>query len=638
MKGSHLQTYEFGDFRLDLDERMLLPRDGRPIALTPRVFETLRHLVENAGRVSDKQALMEAVWPDCIVEENNLAQNISTLRRILGDKPGSQHYIATVPGRGYRFLPEVKASGNGKPVVAGGVDPGRPQLASQFTQPASTPPATTWARWAGVVLAVFLLGAATFLWWRSSHRVMPPVPDKSIAVLPFLNLSPDPDNAYFADGIKDEILTRLSKIGSLKVISRTSTQEFAGKTQNAREIAQRLGVANIVEGSVQKSGDAVRVTVQLIHAPSDTHLWAETYDRSLTNMFQVETEIAQRIAAALEMTLTRSEKHALAAQPTEKIEAHEAYLRGRYFWNKRTLEGFKEATMHLQRAIELDPLYAEAYVGLGDALQFLGGDNFAHEKAAQERSRGLLRKALELNDTLGEAHASLGLFAMNIDWDWANAEKEFKRAIELNPNYATAHQWYGEFLVYMGRFEEAIAESTRARELDPLSLIINTDLGKVYGMARRYDEAVPHFKAALKLDPDFAEAHGLLALVYAFQQRYETAMSEIEKIKNLKASPGYLCWKGYIYGISGRKDEARNVIAQLNELSRQTYVSPFWLATVWTALGENDEAFRWFDQVFAERAGGGAVTLKVNPGFDPLRSDPRYADLLRRAHFSPEQQ
>ena len=394
-------------------------------------------------------------------------------------------------------------------------------------------------------------------------------------------------------------------------------------------------MANILEGSVQKSGDAVRVTVQLIHAPSDTHLWAESYDRKLEDMFQVESDIAQRIARALEAKLTGAEKEALASRPTANLEAYHEYLQGRYFWNKRTPEGFREAVPHLQRALQLDPRYAQAQVGLADAVIFRGGGSLAAQDEAMKSGRALLQQALAFDETLADAHASLGLLAMNYDWDWPLAEKEFKRAIELNPNYATAHHWYGEFLAYMGRFDEAITEILRARELDPLSLIINTDVAKVYCLARRYDDAIRQFQMTLRLDPEFAEAHALLGLVLSKQARHDEAVAELRKIRGLEDNPAYLSWLGYVCGEAGRPEEARQIGERLQELARQTYVSPLWMATLWTGMGEYEAAFRSFERLLLERASGGPVSLKVNPLFDRLRADPRYDDLLRRAGFAP---
>jgi TolB-like protein/DNA-binding winged helix-turn-helix (wHTH) protein/cytochrome c-type biogenesis protein CcmH/NrfG len=642
MKTVASSLLEFGEFRLDLDEHRLFRADGTEVSLTPRVFQTLRYLVEHAGRIVDKRSIMEAVWSDCIVEENNLAQAISKLRQVLGKQSA---FIVTVPGRGYRFVAEVIPGRVGVPPAGFGVPPkqsfddapGR-AAGEKFVNAGTCPPAggtptlpgrSASSRYVLVAGALFLLAGIGFYIWSHGHSVpneSSPVPPKSIAVLPFANLSGDPENAYFSEGIKDEILTRLAKIATLKVISRTSTQEFATTNRNVREIARRLGVAYILEGSVQRSSENVRVTVQLIEAGTDHHVWAETYDRRLVDMFQVETEVAQHIARALSTALSAAEGKAVAARPTRNVEAYHAYLRGRHFWNQRTLAGFKQATEQFSRALELDPNYAQAFVGLADALQFGNSDD-----AAATRAGELLREALTLDETMGEAHASLGLLTMNYYWDWPQAEAEFRRALELNPNYATAHQWYGEFLVYMGRFEEAINEMTRARELDPLSLIINTDLGKVYSMARRYDEAIAQYHAALQLDPGFSEALGLLALTHSMANRHEEALAEIEKVRELRDSPSYLSWHAWVQHRAGLVEEARQSMEALSILSRRMYVSPLWIATGWIGLGDKEEAFRCFEQVFAEHAIGGAIGLKVNPLFDTLRSDPRFDELVRRA-------
>lgn len=514
---------------------------------------------------------------------------------------------------------------------------GRPILARRVL-----PPTRIW-RWSrrnptlAVAAATCLVLTAALVGLLRDQAGAPskiPAPEKSIAVLPFENLSGDPDNTYFADGIQDEILARLSKIAALKVIARGSTQKFKSAPENVREIAQQLGVANILTGNVRKSSETVRVMVQLISAQSNTQLWAETYDRKLTDMFEVETEVAERIATALEATLTGPEQRALKARPTTNVEAHQAYLKGRYFWNKRTNEGYQRALEHFERAIELDPAYAQAYVGLADAVHFLGTDVLA-PKETLTKCRAALEKALELDETLVEAHASLGLLAMNLGWDWAEAEREFNRAIELDSNYATAHQWYGEYLACMGRFEEAIAEIKRAQTLDPLSLIINTDVAKVYMIARRYDEAIEQYKKALEMDPEFAHAHGLLAQTYSLAGRHEEAIAEFRKIKVAENNPLYLALQGYIYGMAGRKAEAKMVANRLVDLSSRTYVSPFWVAVVYTGLGEKDETFKWFEKAFAERAIGGAIGLKVNPLFDSIRSEPRFAELLRQANFPP---
>src|SRR5713226_6908088 len=337
------------------------------------------------------------------------------------------------------------------------------------------------------------------------------LPAKSIAVLPFENLSRDPDNAYFADGIQDEILARLSKIADLKVISRTSTQKYKSAPDNLREIAKQLGVANILEGSVQKSANQVRVNVQLINALSDAHLWADIYDRKLTDIFAVESDIATTIAETLEAKLTGSEKRAIAAQPTENSEAHEFYLKGRFFWNKRTANDLKTAITYFRQAIDKDPNYALAYAGLADSYGLLPDFSAGSPRESFPPARTAATKAIKLDDTLAEAHTSLAHVLYLYDLDFDGSTREFRRAIELNPNYATAHHWLGVGpLTQSGRFDDAIAECKRAVELDPLSLINNADLGNTYSSARRYDEAIEQLRKTLEMDPGFYYAHGSL--------------------------------------------------------------------------------------------------------------------------------
>jgi TolB-like protein/DNA-binding winged helix-turn-helix (wHTH) protein/Tfp pilus assembly protein PilF len=596
----------------------------------PVVARSRRLFLLDPGAVLEKDRLMGAVWPDTTVEDNNLSQNISILRRVLGERRGSHRYIVTVPGRGYRFVAEVRSrDGVGEmekePVAA--------KSPEQTPVDRDLPVVARSRRLFLLGLAGLALSAAAFLFWR--HRPALPVPEKSIAVLPFENLSPDPENAYFANGISDEILARLANIADLKVISRSSAQKGKSAPENLGELARQLGVAYALEGTVQKSGDTARVTIQLINARNDITLWTERYDRQLTDIFQVETEVAQRVATELEATLSGSEKRALNARPTANVEAHQAYLIGRFFWNKRTVEGYQQAIEHFNRAIELDPAYAQAYAGLADAFLFLGGDNVPGQEEMLRRGRAALMKALELDEALAEAHASRGLLAMLFDWKWAEAEKELKRAIELNPNYATAHQWYGEFLADLGRFDEGVSEMKRAYELDPLSLIIATDVAKVYTIARRYDEAEAQYKKVLEMDPGFAQARGLLALTYSLNGKPEEAVGEIRKIKDVESNPTHLAWRGYVYAMSGRKDDAEQSLQQLRDLSNQTYVSPLWTAFIYTGLGEKDAAFKWLEKAFAEHVAGGAIPLKVNPVFDNLRPDPRFTDLLRRANLVP---
>jgi len=619
----------------------MLRRSGALVPLTPRVFDTLLYLVQHSGGVLDKERLMEAIWPDSIVEENNLSQNISFLRRILGENPGSHRYIVTVPGRGYRFVAEVRALETpdtieriiDTPAVVADLD-----IDPEDSQPTHFPirkkvlPQLLWTT------AVIALSGALFFLWRSQTRnprgsaqdrpASAALPDKTIAILPFDNLSDSSENAYFADGIKDEILTRLSKVAALKVVSRTSTQKFKHAPDNLRGIAQQLGVRNILEGSVQKSGETVRVTVQLINAQSDTHLWAETYDRRVTDIFQVESEVAERIASALAATLSDPEKLALKAKPTTNVEAHEAYLKGRYFWNKRTGKGFEKAGEYFRQAIAIDPNYAQAYAGLGDVYQFTAYDAVSRTRL-YAKAREAARKALALDEMLAEPHASLGLLAMNYDWDWATAEKEFRRAIELNPNYPTAHHWYAEFLAAVGRFDESLGQIKRARELDPLSLIINADMGKLLYYSRRYDDALKQLEETVKMDAEFPQAHIWLGSLYSTIGRYGDAIAAFQKVKENSWALG---WLGYVYGVSGQRSEAEKVLAELERIAAEGPIDPHIMLCVYLGLGDKDKAFAALEQEYEVRSLG-MTSLKVNPWYDGLRSDPRFTGLLGRMNL-----
>ncbi|MBA2622444.1 MAG: winged helix-turn-helix domain-containing protein, partial [Chthoniobacterales bacterium] len=603
-------AYEFGDFRLDPASKVLLRRDGELVPLTPRVFDTLHVLVEHRGTLLEKDRLMAVVWPDTVVEENNLAQHISTLRRVLGDTPGSHRFIETVPARGYRFVAEVKtatepAAGEEEPETAPLEVAQASGLPAALKQTGSSqnvaPPARSWARSSAAAVALVVVALTAVMWWRSpktrtgADHVAPP--EKNIAVLPFANLSGDPENAWFAEGVKDEILTRLSKVAALKVISGASTQRFKSGTDDIHAIAQQLGVANVLEGSVQRSGDSVRVTVQLINAQSGTHLWAETYDRKIGDMFQVETDVAQRVATALEATLTGAETRALKARLTVNVAAHQAYLKGRYFWNKRIPEGYDKAAEYFREAMAIDPDYAPAYAGLSDAYQ-LACWNAALRSELYGKAREAARKAIELDPQLAEPHASLGLLAMNYDWDWATAESEFKQAIALDPNYATAHHWYAEYLIALGRADEALAEIKRARDLDPLSLIINTDTGKLLYYARRYDEAAEQLRETLRMDAGFIEARLWLGLVYATTGRYDEAIAEYDKIPSDQGT----FWVGYIHGIAGQRAEAEKILHELEELDASGRPSREAILWVEIGLGQKDQAFADLEKAYQTRS------------------------------------
>jgi len=458
-----------------------------------------------------------------------------------------------------------------------------------------------------------------------------PVPNKSIAVLPFDNLSGDPQNAYFSEGVQDEILTRLAKIAELKVISRTSTQRFKSAPNDLRQIAQQLGVANILEGSVQKANDQVRVNVQLINALTDAHLWADTYDRKLTDIFAVETEIAKTVADVLQAKLTGSEQHVIAARPTANAEAHQLYLKGRFFWNKRTGSDLKKSIDYFEQAIAADPNYALAYAGVADGYVWLPGYTAGTPRDCYPKAKAAAKKALELDDNLAEAHTTLAIAIWLYDFDFSQANREFQRAIELNPNYATGHQQYGNItLSALGRFDDAIAEGKRAVELDPLSLVINTDLAVDYHYARRYDEAIAQFRKTLEMDPGYYFAYVNLGQALEMKGARDSAIAQYHKARALNDDPSVLGLLAHIYAASGNKTEAMKILEQLKELSKQRYVAAYSFALVYLGLGDKEEALRWLEQSYQDRSGSDVGWIRVDPLLDPLRSDPRFEALAEK--------
>lgn len=491
--------------------------------------------------------------------------------------------------------------------------------------------------WIVVVIIGLLLSGGLFFLGRytASHgeseqpsRGTAPLPAKSIALLPFENLSRDPDNAYFTEGIQDEILGRLAKIADLKVISRTSTQKYKSSPDDLPQIAKRLGVSNILEGSVQKTGDRVRVSVQLINATTDAHLWAETYDRNLTDVFATESEIAKTIADTLRAKLSGSEQSALAVHPTADPEAHQLYLRGRYFWNKRTGADFRKAIGYYNQAIDKDPNYALAYVGLADAYVLLSAYAEASPKESLPQAKEAAMKALELDPTLGEAHTALAQATVAYDMDPAAANREFQRAIELNPNYATAHHWYAESgLAPLGLFDEGIAEARRALELDPLSVIINADFGTMLTDARRYDEAIEQLRKTAEMDPGFYYVHWTLGNALELKGRRDEAIAEYKKAVALNDDPLPLALLGHVYGKAGRKEEALKILNQLRELrasSKPRYVTPYNLALVHLGLGQKDEVMNYLEETYEDRDGYNVVYVKIEPFLDSMRGYPPF--------------
>jgi len=460
------------------------------------------------------------------------------------------------------------------------------------------------------------------------------IPQKSIAVLPFDNLSRDPDNAYFAEGVQDEILTRLANVADLKVISRTSTQHFTSAPENLPDIAKQLGVLNILEGSVQKAGDQVRVNVQLINAMTNAHLWAETYDRKLIDIFAVESEIARAVAETLKAKLTGSAEHVLASKPTENAEAHELYLKGRHFWNRRTEADIGKALEYFKLAIEKDPSYALAYAGVADSYAILPNYSNSAPKQYIDQAMPAARRAIELDDSLAEAHTALAN-ALDADLQLAAAETEFKRAFALNPNYASAHQWYGECLQSLGRFEEAIAELRHAHELDPLSLIINTILAGALYSGGHNEEASEQIRRTLDLDPDFSVAYWVRGQINESSGKLDQAIADYNKAAQTGTpSDQTQAVIACLYARSGRRADAQKILNELLTESQRRFVSSYALAEVQAMLGNKDEAVRLLEKAYDERSipvgGGGIGGPKIDTRFDSLQNDPRFQKLLAR--------
>jgi TolB-like protein/Flp pilus assembly protein TadD len=487
-----------------------------------------------------------------------------------------------------------------------------------------------------ISVGLFFLGRYTVSskqgpWGSAGGQSASTITEKSIAVLPFENLSRDPDNAYFTEGVQEEILTRLAKIADLKVISRTSTERFKSSPDNLPQIAKQLAVANILQGSVQKAADRVRVTVQLINATTDTHLWAESYDRKLIDIFAVESDIARTIADTLKAKLTGAEEQAIARRPTEVPEAHELYLKGRFFWNKRTGPNLRKAIDYFEQAIDKDPKYALAYAGLADSYVLFSAYGAGSPQESLPPAKAAAEKALELDDTLAEAHTSLGQILLFYDLDFAGATREFERAIALNPNYATAHHWYGFGPpLALGEFDRAVAELNRAQKLDPLSLIINADLGVVLIAAGRYDEGIAQLRKVIEMDPRFYYAHLKLGEALELKGQLREALAEYQKAAELDDDPAVLGLIAHAYAKLGERDQAVRLLAQLQQLAPHRYVPLATFAVIYIALGEKDKAIDCFERAYKDRAGPEIASIKIDPMLDPLRGDPRFEALVNK--------
>jgi len=453
-----------------------------------------------------------------------------------------------------------------------------------------------------------------------------------VAVLPFENMSGDPENEYLSDGIAESLINSLSQLPNLKVMSRDSAFRYKGRDTDAQTVGRELGVRAVFKGRVTQRGDNLTISGELIDASDNSQIWGQQYNRRMPDLLALQEEIATEIADVLRMRLTGEQQRRMTKRYTENSEAYQLYLKGRFWWNKRTEEGFTKAIEFFQQAIEKDPTYALAYSGLADVYAVPASWGLVPPEEAYPKARAAALKALDLDESLAEAHTSLAGIKQQYDWDWQGAEREFKRAIELNPGYATAHQWYGQLLLPRGRMDEALAEIKRAQELDPLSLIINLVMGMTLVHARQYDDAIEQYRKAIELDPDWPPARYELGLAYGLKGVYQEAIAEMERA--LTISPDNveaLHSLGYVYAIAGRKVEALKVLERLIGLSQQKYVPPFSRALIYTGLGDEDQAMQWLERVYEERSPYlSYLGFNEHPVWDPLRGDPRFQDLLRR--------
>ncbi|HXI92521.1 MAG TPA: winged helix-turn-helix domain-containing protein [Blastocatellia bacterium] len=645
MEGQTASFYQFGSFRIDRRERLLL-RDGKPVLLPPKVYDTLLALVMHSGHVVEKEDLMRAVWPDTFVEEANLTVNISALRKALGEGESEHHYIETVPRRGYRFIIpviELKNDGAGsfaeeQTIPALAIEAEREvdttkERSAYFTNASTFRRRRSWGLQLLGVSVIVGLGVMAYYTWMK--RTAPAVKVRSIAVLPFKPLVADNRDEPLEMGMCDALITRLSGLNQLVVRPTSSVVQYNKLGQDSVAAGRELGVDALLDGFVQKSGDKIRITAQLLSIADGKHLWSGQFNENFTNIFAVEDSISKQMVEALLPNLTGEEQRRVTKHYTDNIEAYELYLRGRYFLDQRTPEGLNKSIDYFQRATEKDPKYALAFAGLADSSVVLAVRADMPPRDSYQLAKTSAMRALEIDDTLAEAHTSLANVRYWYDWDWSGAETEFKRAVELSPNYPTAHQLYASYLIAMGRHQEALFEAQQAHELDPISLSLNVQMARILYFSHRYDEAIDRCKKTLEIDPNHGGARLFLGRSYTEKRMYEEALTELEKAKNLlRGSAEVLSVIGYTYAASGHPIEAQKTLGELQGLSKQRYVSPYHIAMIYAGLGERDPAFLSLEKSYDDREGR-LTLLKVVPEFDSLRADSRYADLVRRVGLTP---
>ena len=638
----------FGVFELNLHSGELR-KQGRKIRLEGQPVQVLICLLENPGELVTREELHRKLWPaDTFVNfEHGLNAAVKRLRHALNDSADKPRFVETLPRRGYRFIAPMHAvAGTGDesavPVAAAVTEAPAirdvPEATDQDQGELSAKTATVvnrrWPRaWTGSVAALVVL-CGIFVVWTLRPGTHPPPTIHSLAVLPLENLSGDASQDYFCDGMTDELITELGQISELRVISRTSIMTYKGARRPLPQIARDLDVDAVVEGTVLRSGNRVRITAQLILAAADKHLWAKSYEGDVRDTLGLQSQVARSIASEIRIELTPHEQAVLQGAKRVNPEAYEAFLKGRYFWNKRTADGLRKAIDYFSQAIDKDPNYAPAYAGLTDSYGLAGDWQYGvlAPREAYPKAKAAATKAIALDGSLGEAHISLAWCLAGFDWNWEAAGKEFTRGIELSPGYATGHHWYGWHLATLGRHDEAVAELRKAENLDPLSLIISADLAEELLIAHRYDDATKQIRKTINMDPFFALAHYVLGEVFLQERMNDEAVAELQKA--IELSPGSSAFTAnlaYAYAVSGKRDKAVNILNELKDRSPGASSNFPQIALVYVGLEERDQAMAWLEKAYAERFNPGVL---LRPTFDPLRSDPRFQNLLRRIGLS----
>ena len=614
-------VYEFASHRQELRKAGIRIRlEGQPLAI-------LQMLLERPAELVTREELQKKLWPaDTFVDfEHSLNAAVKRLRAALSDSAEQPRYIETLARRGYRFIAPLNAA-DAETGVA-------PSIVAPTPAIAQTPSIVRGRMVWPIAIAVFALAVGDWGWQRWRHRfAVPAVPViRSLAVLPLRNLSGDPSQEYLADGMTEELIGRLANIHGLRVISRTTAMHFKNTQLSVPEIAKTLGVDAVVEGSVIREGGQVRVHTQLIRGATDEHIWAGEYEREYRSLLTLQEAVAQNIVERIEISLTPQERVTLASTHPVAPEAHEDYLKGRYYFNQRTRGALDKSIEFFQQAIVRDPDYAAAYSGLADTYAMLGFRGHVPSKDALTRAKAAALKAIELDDTLAEPHVSLAFIAETHEWDWATAQREYKRAVQLNPGDAGAHNLYAGYLMYTGQFEEGISEAKLARYLDPLSLPVNNALAGRLLASGRFDQALEQVQKTLELDSHFAPAHQTLGWAYLHIGKREESIQEFQKALQLSGTDDMdlMLDLGFAYAAVGKRDEARRILAKLSSLQKRGLVPAGSTAILYGALGELNEAFAWLEEAYEERDPQ-LTYLKVGRRFEPLRQDPRFRELVRR--------